>query len=332
MPSLIISILFSSKLLIIMLNSEKVKICLNTIQKDWQSVNTDVERIILQQHTRYGQYLATFYAVFVHTMTTLFMLKPIIVSLITDDISNTTKSSIPIASRLPFNVEYGEKFNQYIYLIAIHNYMAVFTRSFATIAVDNLYYVLIQHACGMFSIIGNVLENIGKNNANDFIAKSDKIKDNNYSKTLHCLRRHLDVIEFAENIEALFTKIFLINLNLNMICGSLAGLQVLMNLERNTSDISVPIIIYTAQFIHLFLHFWNAQFLLDYSVLPYKSICKANWYYTSQKCQKLLLLIMNRTTTPCKITAGKIVILSIESFATVLKTSISYLTMFRSLQ
>ncbi|XP_011065508.1 PREDICTED: uncharacterized protein LOC105152772 [Acromyrmex echinatior] len=157
-------------------------------------------------------------------MTTLFMLKPIIVSLITD-ISNTTKSSIPIASRLPFNVEYGEKFNQYIYLIAMHNYVAVFTRSFATIAVDNLYYVLIQHACGMFSIIGNVLENIGKNNANDFNAKSDKIKDNNYNKTLHCLRRHLDVIEFAENIEALFMKIFLINLNLNMICGSLAGVQ-----------------------------------------------------------------------------------------------------------
>ncbi|XP_018045392.1 PREDICTED: odorant receptor 13a-like [Atta colombica] len=316
-----------------MLNSKKVKICLNTIQKDWQSVNTDVEKIILQQHTRYGQYLATFYAVFVHTMTTLFMLKPIIVNLITDDISNTTKSSIPIASRLPFNVEYGEKFNQYIYPIALHNYISVFVHTFATIAVDGLYYVLIQHACGMFSIIGNALENIGKNNANDFNAKSDKIKDNNYSKTLHfCLRRHLNVIEFAENIEAIFTKIFLINLNLNMICGSAAGVQVLMNLKRNTSDIAVPIIMYTGQFIHLFLHFWNAQFLLDYSGLPYKSICRANWYYTSQKCQKFLLLIMNRTTIPCKITAGKIVILSIESFATVLKTSISYLTMFRSLQ
>ena len=96
----------------------------------------------------------SFIPVFVHTLTTLFMLKPIIMSLITDDISNTTKSSIPIASRLPFNVEYGEKFNQYIYLIAMHNYMAVFAHTFVTIAVDGLYYVLIQHACGMFSIIG----------------------------------------------------------------------------------------------------------------------------------------------------------------------------------
>ena len=89
--------------------------------------------------------------------------------------------------------------------------------------------------------------------------------------------------------------------------------------------------------------------------------CRANWYYTSHRCRKLLLLIMNRTTSPCKITAGKIVILSIESFATVsikllfysystnytivivaqqrifyflkvVKTSLSYLTMFRSLQ
>ena len=34
---------------------------------------------------------------------------------------------------------------------------------------------------------------------------------------------------FAENIEAIFTKIFLINLNLNMICGSAAGVQVYIN-------------------------------------------------------------------------------------------------------
>jgi len=32
------------------------------IQKDWLSLNTDVERIILRQQTRVGQYLATSYA------------------------------------------------------------------------------------------------------------------------------------------------------------------------------------------------------------------------------------------------------------------------------
>ncbi|TGZ47076.1 putative odorant receptor 13a, partial [Temnothorax longispinosus] len=38
------------------------KTCLNIIQKNWLSLNTDVEKIILQRHTKYGQYLMTFYA------------------------------------------------------------------------------------------------------------------------------------------------------------------------------------------------------------------------------------------------------------------------------
>lgn len=49
-------------------------------------------------------------------------------------------------------------------------------------------------------------------------------------------------------------------------------LQVLMNLDKSAKDIAGPVTIYIAQLIHLFLHFWQAQFLLDYSVLPYESM------------------------------------------------------------
>lgn len=53
------------------------------------------------------------------------------------------------------------------------------------------------------------------------------------------------------------------------------------------------------------------------------SSCRANWYYTSDRCRKILLLIMNRTILPCKLTAGKIITLSIESFGTVNKVPLS---------
>lgn len=47
--------------------------------------------------------------------------------------------------------------------------------------------------------------------------------------------------------------------------------------------------------------------------------CRANWYYTSERSKKLLLLIMNRTVSPCRISAGKVATLSIESFGIVSK-------------
>ncbi|XP_025074132.1 odorant receptor 13a-like [Pogonomyrmex barbatus] len=247
----------------------------------------------------------------------LFVLKPVMLTVMVDDTINVTKSSISFASKLPYRVEYGQKFNQYIYPITVHCYGAVIAHMFTVIMVDGFYCTLIQHACGMFSIIGYVLENIGKNAGVTFDSKPDKRKDDNYNRVLQCLRKHLHVIEFAEQIESLYTKIFLVNLNMNMIGGSIAGIQVLMNLDKTANDVIGPITIYVAQLIHMFLHFWQAQFLLDYSVLPYDSICRANWYYTSSRCRKLLLLIMNRTNSPCRITAGKLMIMSIESFATV---------------
>nr|XP_012232067.1 PREDICTED: odorant receptor 13a-like [Linepithema humile] len=258
-----------------------------------------------------------------HTTACLFVLKPVMLTLLSEDIVNVTKSSITTASKLPFRVEYGKRLDQYLYPITIHCYVAVFAHSFATIAADALYYTLIQHACGMFSIIGYVLGNIGQNNNMDFDLNSSKLRDNDYRKILDCLRRHLHIIEFAELIESIYSTIFLLNINVNMVGGSLAGVQVLMNLDKSAKDIAGPVTIYIAQVIHLFLHFWQAQFLLDYSVLPYESICRANWYYTSRRCQKLFLLIMNRTLSPCRITAGKIMTLSIESFGTVNKTAIS---------
>jgi len=89
-----------------------------------------------------------------HSTATLFVLKPIMMTLMADDVFDVANSSIAFTSKLPFRVDYGVRFNQYIYPIAVHGYTSVFAHSFATIAADGLYCVLIQHACGMFSIIG----------------------------------------------------------------------------------------------------------------------------------------------------------------------------------
>jgi len=41
---------------------------------------------------------------------------------------------------------------------------------------------------------------------------------------------------------------------------------------KDAKDIVALLAIYIAQFIHLFFQFWRAQFLLDYSVVPYESM------------------------------------------------------------
>ena len=85
-----------------------------------------------------------------HMIQVFYLLKSVILTLLETDIANSTKT----ITKLPFRVEYGVDIERYFYPITIHCYLAVFAHIFSTIAVDSLYCILIQHACGMFSIIG----------------------------------------------------------------------------------------------------------------------------------------------------------------------------------
>jgi len=93
----------------------------------------------------------SFFLVFMHTTELFYLLKPAVLTLLETDVTNSTKASI---SKLPFHVEYGVDVDRYFFPITIHCYLGVFAHVFSTIAVDSLYCTLIQHACGMFSIIG----------------------------------------------------------------------------------------------------------------------------------------------------------------------------------
>ncbi|KAF3054224.1 Odorant receptor 345 [Nylanderia fulva] len=232
---------------------------------------------------------------------------------------NIENVTMPPLSKLSYQLEYNAKMEQHFYFLMLHSSLAVLSHSLIAVAVDSFYYALIQHACGMFEIIGHVLENIGKNNDANFRLEVQRIDDNNYDAALDCLRRHLHVVEFVEQIEFLFANMFLVCLYSMILSSTVSGIQVMVNLD-NGDSIVAPV------------SFYFAQFLLDYSDIPYKSICKRRWYYTSRKCRKIFLLILSRTMSPCKVTAGNIMPLSIENFGTVLKTSMSYFTVLRSFQ
>lgn len=80
----------------------------------------------------------------------LYMFKSIVLIMI-EDTSNSTKLAV---TKLPFRVEYGSTIDQYFYPILVHCYLTVYSHVTATVAADSFYFILIQHACGMFSVVG----------------------------------------------------------------------------------------------------------------------------------------------------------------------------------
>ncbi|XP_019696168.1 putative odorant receptor 85e [Harpegnathos saltator] len=73
-----------------------------------------------------------------------------------------------------------------------------------------------------------------------------------------------------------------------------------------------------------------AQYLLDHSLNIHESAYSGAWYNMPAKIQKAIVLIFIRSRLPCQLTAGKLFIMSLESFCSIMQTSMSYFTVLVS--
>ncbi|KAG7208098.1 hypothetical protein KM043_009672 [Ampulex compressa] len=72
---------------------------------------------------------------------------------------------------------------------------------------------------------------------------------------------------------------------------------------------------------------------LKFSIKCHKRSTEYNglWYNAPVRMQKLLILVMRRSVMPCVLTGGGIFVLSVENFAMVIKTSVSYFTVLSTM-
>ncbi|XP_032680916.1 odorant receptor 2a-like [Odontomachus brunneus] len=88
----------------------------------------------------------------------------------------------------------------------------------------------------------------------------------------------------------------------------------------------------TAQLLHIYYLSWTCQRLLDQSDRLHGAIYNCDWYRISMRSKRLLKFMLMRTSRPCQIKAGKMYVMSMENFSSILQVSVSYFTMLTSLQ
>ncbi|KAL6441727.1 hypothetical protein ACFW04_003670 [Cataglyphis niger] len=139
------------------------------------------------------------------------------------------------------------------------------------------------------------------------------------------------VTGFIDLMEAAYSKHFLFYAGFNMLTISVTGVGAVTKLN-DPSELLKLIAVTWALLFHLFFECLNAQRLIDYSGYFYTNLINLNWYNTSTRTKKLILFMMMKARPPCVLTAGGMFVLCMESFATILKTAVSYYTFLRSAQ
>ncbi|XP_051156931.1 odorant receptor 22c-like isoform X4 [Leptopilina boulardi] len=293
------------------------------IQNDWDTLTSKHEVDILHKYGRKCRFYSMIFAfglfgnlsnfVFLHFSTLM---------------RNTLKNNNE-PSQLLFLTDFGIDSEKYFYLILLHNYLSASICTAVIVNGDIVLLMFLEHACGVFEIIGNKLTSAIKENSNS-------TNNVNFRKKLQqeiklCVSMHRRVLLYVNDVQSVFSTAYLFVFGLSIIDLSITGVQSVMS--KNNPEEAIRFGFYTmCQVFHIFLLTLPPQQLLDSSLSLPIYIYNTDWYYLSTETKKMLLLIMKRGSQPTTFIVGKIFIPSLQFFTKVLQTSLSYFTVLISVR
>ncbi|CAD6213520.1 GSCOCT00004112001.3-RA-CDS [Cotesia congregata] len=297
---------------------KQVKVMLLQIKRDWESDLYDHEIKILRDDARIHKVVMNFYSSGLSSVAVVYAavpITPIFLDLILP--LNETRQKI-----LPYPTEYFVDTENNFYILYIHGFIVTLIALFYFLAFDLTYAGLVSHACSIFTIIGGRLKNL---------TSGTKAKDNSLKSLVVCIKMHKDILKFSELLEENYTNYFFLLLG-NIVLGlTVTGFQLTV-LATDIGDKIKCIWYGTGQVIHLFVLSYFGQKLINCSEYINESICESKWYNYSQKTKLLIILVLMRGKIITTLSAGKIYIMSIENFSSVMKSSMSFFTVLTSVQ
>ncbi|XP_058809991.1 odorant receptor 30a-like [Phymastichus coffea] len=198
-------------------------------------------------------------------------------------------------------------------------------------AFDSMYVVCVQHCLGLFAIIKFRLRKSTESYSDQTLSKVEK-EAVTYKYITKTIELHKNVLIFTAILEATYSSTFLILVGLNMLIISLACVLILIKIDDN--DIMSVLrfsFVLIGSVLHLFFLSWPGQALTDYSLSLSDDAYANEWYEASIESQRSLKFLILRCIKPCQLTAGGIYVMNFSNFAMIIKTSVSYITMFISL-
>nr|XP_012216885.1 PREDICTED: uncharacterized protein LOC105668840 [Linepithema humile] len=211
----------------------------------------------LDSYAQNGRKFTIIYASAFYSALLLFMLVPLQPLLLGSSSNDTTR---PLLHR----VEYYIDMDKYYFPILVHGYVTAVVLVSVAIAADTMYVIMVQHVCGLFTIIGEQVENITNKNSLEINLNLPMKDDEPYEKIVRSIHAHKKALRFANLIEAAFSQMFLMLAGFNMLIMSMTGATAVTNMDK-PEEFLRQITFACALLVHLFFESFQAQRLIDHS-------------------------------------------------------------------
>ncbi|KAL6260662.1 hypothetical protein P5V15_008182 [Pogonomyrmex californicus] len=227
--------------------------------------------------------------------------------------------------------EYFIDQEKYSFLIVLHMNTFICTGATTLTGTGTMLLGYMEHGCGMFKIASYRMEQAMTIKVFKKISTKDEIMI--HKEIIYAIDIHRKAIKYVELLLSNFEGSFVLLILVGVISLSLNLFAIFWAISvGNKEDCIFHFIFVSCVLVYLFLANYFAQEVLDHNSNVHATAYNIHWYIAPIQTQKLILFILQKGSKIFVLKVGKLFGASLESFAMLIKLSMSYFTFMYSMQ
>ncbi|XP_014612513.1 PREDICTED: odorant receptor 4-like [Polistes canadensis] len=293
--------------------------CIAHVENDWENMLDHNNLTIMKKYATVGRNLTVLCAIFLHsggmsyhTIMTLSMTKKI----------NETLTIRPLTYPgydVYFDVQASPTYEIIFFL---HCICGIVMHSITT-AGCCLAATFVTHACGQIQIVMIKLSDLVEGKESD-VGLNDRMA--------LLVRDHVRTLRFSAEVEKVLREVCLLEVVASTLIICLLEYYCITEWENNDRIATITYLVLLIAFtFNIFIFCYIGELLVDQCKKVGAASYNIEWYRLPKNVGLSLILLIAISNCPSKITAGKFFELSLFTFGKVLKTSVVYLNLIRTI-
>ncbi|XP_018363118.1 PREDICTED: odorant receptor 13a-like [Trachymyrmex cornetzi] len=295
----------------------------SSARNDYLTIKNTEYRAIMRKHAFIGRILSCFMVCFSYISVTIYSLIPLLGEDLVDDqdiqINRTNEDVVldyPMPSRCA--LEYLHVPRSMYEIICIFEFIVLVLTCTCNHGNDSLFLNITLHMCGQVKIL--------KANFVNFVVSSPQV----YDRFNNLIRRHNYLMELAKELTESISIVLLTQLFISSILLCIMGFQFILALKTHNVVVMGKSVMVLCTFLtQLSIYSFVGDHLKSQMEEVGFFIYQSNWFDLPTKLARNLIFIIMRTRSPAKLLAGNFIVVNLATYMSILKTSISYLSVLR---
>ncbi|XP_050445523.1 odorant receptor Or1-like [Cataglyphis hispanica] len=306
----------------------KFRMLIQHVRYDWRLLENHESIRILMEYVERSRMFTIAYLIFIGTGATSYVTAPLTVPIL--DI--ILASNVTRPKRLPHLSEFFLDLEKYYYILFAISCLGYLAACTSVIAIDAIYFALLQHSCGMMATLSHHLENsiiYNKSKCVDRNYISDNKRDKDVENIVQCVQLQIRIERLIQLIESTFVICLIVDMGLGVLFQCSACVMIVTRMNAMEMMRNGPLLL--LQSSRIFFYSWIGQEIINHSSQVPVAAYNGIWYQTSLRTKKMFLFLLMKCQKPYRLTVAKLYVISLEGYSMIMKTSVSYVTLMMSL-